>query len=42
MFNELLLPGTLSFKDTLAIYLEGIKEFFDEILYCIAKFELKM
>ena len=42
MFNELLLPGTLSFKDTLAIYLEGIKEFFDEVLYCIAKFELKM
>jgi hypothetical protein len=42
MFNELLLPGTLSFKDTLAIYFEGIKEFFDEILYCVAKFELKM
>ncbi len=42
MFNELLLPGTLSFKDTLAIYFEGIKEFFDEVLYCIAKFELKM
>ena len=42
MFNELLLPGTVSFKDTLGIYFEGIKEFFDEILYCIAKFELKL
>ena len=42
MFNELLLPGTISFKETLAIYLEGIKEFFDEILYRMAKYELKI
>ena len=42
MFNELLLPGTTSFRDTLAIYCEGIKDFFDEILYYIAKFELKI
>jgi len=42
MFNELLLPGTISFKDTLGIYFEGIKEFFDEMLYFIAKFELKI
>ena len=41
MFNEFLLPGTISFKDTLAIYLEGIKEFFDEMLYRLAKLELK-
>lgn len=42
MFNELLLPGTISVKDTLGIYFEGIKEFFDEMLYFIAKFELKI
>lgn len=42
MFNELLLPGTFSFRETLAIYCEGIKEFFEEILYYVAKFELKM
>ncbi len=42
MFNELLLPGTVSFKDSLAIYFEGVKEFFEEIMYYIAKFELRM
>jgi len=42
MFNELLLPGTLSFKETIAIYLEGIKDFFTEMCYYIAKFELKI
>ena len=42
MFNEFLLPGTISFKDTMAIYFESVKEFFDEILYYIAKFELKL
>ena len=42
MFDELLLPGTVSFKDTLAIYFEGVKEFFEEIMYYIAKFELRM
>ncbi len=42
MFNELLLPGTVSFKDSLAIYFEGVKDFFEEIMYYIAKFELRM
>ena len=42
MFNELILPGNVSFRDTLAIYCEGIKDFFDEILYYIAKFELRI
>ncbi len=42
MFNELLLPGTISFKDSFAIYMEGIKDFFEEILYCLAKFELRL
>ncbi len=42
MFNELLLPGTVSFKDTFAIYFEGFKDFCDEILYYIAKFELRI
>lgn len=42
MFNELLLPGTTSLKETFAIYCEGVKEFFDEILYYISKFELKI
>lgn len=41
MFNELFLPGNLSVRDTLAIYFEGIKEFIDELLYQIAKYELK-
>lgn len=42
MFDELLLPGTVSFKDSIAIYFEGVKEFFEEIMYYIAKFELRM
>lgn len=42
MFNELLLPGTISFKDSMAIYFEGVKDFFNELLYCLAKFELKI
>ncbi len=42
MFDGLLLPGTISLKDSLAIYMEGVKEFFEEMLYCIAKFELKL
>ena len=41
MFFDLILPGTATFKETLALYLEGVKEFFDELLYYIAKFELK-
>lgn len=42
MFNEFLLPGTISFKDTLAIYFESIKELFDEIMYRIAIIELRL
>ena len=42
MFDTLLLPGTVSFKETLGIYFEGVKEFFDEILYYMAKFELRI
>ena len=42
MFNEFLLPGTVCFKDTLAIYFESIKEFLDEILYRIAVIELRL
>lgn len=42
MFENLLLPGTISFKDTLGIYMEGVKDFFNEIMYYIAKFELRL
>lgn len=42
MFNELLLPGTVSFSETFSIYLEGLREFLDEILYRISKFELRL
>lgn len=41
MLDGLLLPGTIGFKDSFAIYMEGVKEFIDEILYRIAKFELR-
>lgn len=41
MFNELLLPGTISFRETLAIYLEEIKDFINEICYKLARFELR-
>lgn len=40
MFFDLRLPGTTNFVETLALYAEGVKEFFDELLYYIAKFEL--
>ncbi|GEM_PF-5115788 len=40
MFDEFLLPGTVSFKETLAIYFEGIKEFFEDLAYRIAQYEL--
>lgn len=42
MFNELILPGTVSLKDTFGIYSEAVREFFDEILYYISKFELQL
>ena len=41
MLDGLLLPGTIGLKDSLAIYLEGIKEFIDDLLYRIARFELR-
>ena len=42
MFNELLLPGTVNLKETVSIYFEEVKTFVDEILYYIAKFELRI
>ncbi len=42
MFFDLYLPGTTSFKETICLYLEGVKEFFDELQYYIAKFELRI
>ena len=42
MFETFLLPGTDTFKDTMAIYFEGVKEFFEEILYYITKFEFNV
>jgi hypothetical protein len=42
MFFELFLPGTATFKETLALYFEGVKEFFEELAYYIAKFELRL
>lgn len=42
MFNELILPGGINFRDTVGIYFEGIREFFDEMLYYISKFELRI
>lgn len=42
MFFDLFLPGTTSFKETLSLYFEGVREFFDELLYYIAKFELSV
>lgn len=42
MFFDLCLPGTTSFKETLGLYFEGVREFFDELLYYIAKFELNV
>lgn len=42
MFFDLYLPGTTSLKETICLYLEGVKEFFDELQYYIAKFELRI
>lgn len=42
MFFDLFLPGTTTFKETLCLYLEGVKEFIDELTYYIAKFELNI
>ena len=42
MFNELILPGEISLKNAFGIYIESVLNFFDEILYYIAKFELKI
>ena len=42
MFNELFFDGTVSLKDGCAILIEGVKDFFDEMLYLISKFELRM
>ena len=42
MYNEIVLSQTIGFKNTLLMYVEEIKNFFEKICYYIAKYELKI
>ena len=42
MYNEIALSQLFGFRNTIVLYVEEIKNFFEKICYYIAKYELKI